>query len=78
MFTRANPLTVMAQFFNIHVDNPQLRLIQQAVHIIKQGGVIVYPTDSCYALGCQIGNKDAATRLLAVRGLDVGHDFSGS
>ena len=66
----------MSQFFNIHLDNPQLRLIQQAVHIIKQGGVIVYPTDSCYALGCQIGNKDAATRLLRVRGLDVGHDLT--
>lgn len=66
----------MSQFFNIHVDNPQHRLIQQAVQILKQGGVIVYPTDSCYALGCQIGNKDAATRLLQVRGLDAGHDLT--
>jgi tRNA threonylcarbamoyl adenosine modification protein (Sua5/YciO/YrdC/YwlC family) len=66
----------MSQFFTIHTDNPQLRLIQQAVQILKQGGVIVYPTDSCYALGCQIGNKDAATRLLRVRGLDVGHDLT--
>ena len=66
----------MSQFFNIHADNPQLRLVQQAVQIVKQGGVIVYPTDSCYALGCQIGNKEAATRLLRVRGLDVGHDLT--
>jgi tRNA threonylcarbamoyl adenosine modification protein (Sua5/YciO/YrdC/YwlC family) len=66
----------MAQFFNIHSDNPQPRLIQQAVHILKQGGVIVYPTDSCYALGCQVGDKEAATRLLSVRGLDSGHDLT--
>lgn len=66
----------MAQFFNIHVDNPQLRLIQQAVDILKRGGVIVYPTDSCYALGCQVGNKAAAVRLLSVRGLDSAHDLT--
>ena len=54
----------MAQFFNIHADNPQPRLIQQAVDILKRGGVIVYPTDSCYALGCHIGDKEAAMRLL--------------
>ena len=66
----------MAQFFSIHNDNPQPRLIQQAVHILRQGGVIVYPTDSCYALGCHIGDKEAATRLLSVRGLDSGHDLT--
>lgn len=66
----------MAQFFNIHSDNPQQRLIQQAVQILKQGGVIVYPTDSCYALGCQVGDKEAAARLLSVRGLDSGHDLT--
>ena len=66
----------MAQFFNIHVDNPQLRLVQQAVDILKRGGVIVYPTDSCYALGCQVGNKAAAVRLLSVRGLDSAHDLT--
>lgn len=66
----------MAQFFNIHPDNPQPRLIQQAVDIIKRGGVIVYPTDSCYALGCKIGDKEAAMRLLSVRGLDSGHDLT--
>jgi tRNA threonylcarbamoyl adenosine modification protein (Sua5/YciO/YrdC/YwlC family) len=66
----------MAQFFSIHSDNPQPRLIQQAVHILRQGGVIVYPTDSCYALGCHVGDKEAATRLLSVRGLDSGHDLT--
>ena len=66
----------MAQFFNIHTANPQLRLIQQAVDILKRGGVIVYPTDSCYALGCQVGNKEAAVRLLSVRGLDSAHDLT--
>ncbi len=66
----------MSQYFNIHPENPQPRLIQQAVQILRQGGVIVYPTDSCYALGCHIGDKEAAMRLLRVRGLDEGHDLT--
>lgn len=66
----------MSLYFNIHPDNPQPRLIQQAVQVLRQGGVIVYPTDSCYALGCHIGDKDAAMRLLQVRGLDEGHDLT--
>lgn len=66
----------MAQFFSIHAENPQPRLIQQAVEILRRGGVIVYPTDSCYALGCRIGDKEAAMRLLSVRGLDSGHDLT--
>lgn len=66
----------MAQFFNIHPDNPQPRLIQQVTAILKRGGIIVYPTDSCYALGCRIGDKDAAMRLLRIRGLDEGHDLT--
>src|SRR3569833_879371 len=66
----------MSQFFKIHAENPQPRLIQQAVDILKRGGVIVYPTDSCYALGCHIGDKEAAMRLLSVRGLDTGHDLT--
>lgn len=69
-------VTPMSQYFNIHPDNPQHRLIQQAVQILRQGGVIVYPTDSCYALGCHIGDKDAAMKLLQVRGLDEGHDLT--
>ncbi len=67
---------LMSLFFSIHPDNPQPRLIQQAVEVLRQGGVIVYPTDSCYALGCHIGDKDAAMRLLRVRGLDEGHDLT--
>jgi tRNA threonylcarbamoyl adenosine modification protein (Sua5/YciO/YrdC/YwlC family) len=66
----------MAQFFNIHPDNPQPRLVQQAAAILRRGGIIVYPTDSCYALGCRIGDKEAAVRLLRIRGLDEGHDLT--
>ena len=65
----------MAQFFTIHPDNPQPRLIHQAVRIIRGGGVIVYPTDSCYALGCHIGDKAAMERIRAIRELDARHQF---
>lgn len=66
----------MAQFFHIHPDNPQLRLIRQAVEIIHQGGLIIYPTDSSYALGCQIGNKSAMDRIRRIRKLDQKHNFT--
>lgn len=66
----------MAQFFNIHPANPQRRLIQQAVEIIRGGGVIVYPTDSCYALGCHIGDKQAEMRIRALREVDTHHHFT--
>ncbi len=66
----------MAQFFSIHPDNPQPRLIQQAVQLIRSGAVIVYPTDSCYALGCHIGDKDAAERLRQIRGIDDHHHLT--
>jgi len=66
----------MAQFFQIHPDNPQPRLIRQAVSIIRDGGLIVYPTDSSYALGCQIGNKGAMERIRRIRRLDDKHDFT--
>jgi tRNA threonylcarbamoyl adenosine modification protein (Sua5/YciO/YrdC/YwlC family) len=66
----------MSQFFSIHNQDPQARLIKEAVRIIRAGGVIVYPTDSCYALGCQVGDKTAAMRLLRIRGLDEGHDLT--
>ena len=56
----------MSQFFYIHPENPQARLINQAVEILRQGGVIVYPTDSGYALGCMIGDKHAMDRIVAV------------
>lgn len=66
----------MTQFFYIHPDNPQQRLIQQAVEIIKKGGVIVYPTDSGYALGCAIGDKHAMDRIVAIRKLPENHNFT--
>ncbi len=66
----------MSQFFQIHPDNPQLRLIRGAVDIIKAGGVVIYPTDSCYALGCQIGNKKAVERIQQIRQLDSKHNFT--
>ena len=66
----------MAQFFAIHPENPQERLVKQAAEIVRQGGVIVYPTDSCYALGCQMGNKDAMERILAIRQIDLKHHLT--
>lgn len=66
----------MAQFFAIHPENPQERLVKQAAEIVHQGGVIVYPTDSCYALGCQMGNKEAMERILAIRQIDLRHHLT--
>lgn len=66
----------MSLFFQIHPDNPQARLISQAVDIMCKGGVVVYPTDSCYALGCRIGDKTAAERIRTIRQLDPKHDFT--
>lgn len=66
----------MAQFFSIHTDTPHIRLIRQAVTIVRSGGIIVYPTDSCYALGCHIGDKDAMTRIRAIRQVDERHHFT--
>jgi tRNA threonylcarbamoyl adenosine modification protein (Sua5/YciO/YrdC/YwlC family) len=66
----------MAQYFVIHEENPQARLISQAVEILKNGGVIAYPTDSTYALGCIIGNKDAQERIRQIRGVDESHHFT--
>ena len=66
----------MSQFFYIHPENPQARLINQAVEILRKGGVIVYPTDSGYALGCMIGDKHAMDRIVAIRQLPEGHNFT--
>jgi tRNA threonylcarbamoyl adenosine modification protein (Sua5/YciO/YrdC/YwlC family) len=66
----------MARYFDIHPDNPQRRSISQAADIVRGGGVIAYPTDSCYALGCQLGNTDGLARLRAVRGLDEKHHLT--
>jgi len=65
----------VAQFFTIQPDNPQLRLIRQAVEIIHGGGVVVSPTDSCYALGCHVGDKAAMERIRAIREVDARHHF---
>lgn len=66
----------MSQLFQIHPDNPQKRLIQQAVDIIKEGGVIVYPTDCGYALGCHLGDKSALEKIKRLRQLDDKHNFT--
>jgi len=66
----------MAQFFQIHPDNPQARLIRQAVEIIRDSGVVIYPTDSSYALGCHIGDKAALDRIRQIRRLGEGHNFT--
>ncbi len=63
----------MAQFFSIHPDNPQSRLIKQAADMLREGAVIVYPTDSGYALGCRLDDKDAVTRIRQIRGKDDKH-----
>ena len=66
----------MSQFFAIHPETPQARLIQQAVTILQGGGVIVYPTDSAYALGCQLGDKKAMERIRRIRALREDHNFT--
>jgi len=66
----------MAQFFEIHPENPQLRLIHRAVEIIRKGGVIVYPTDSSYALACQLDDKQALDKIRRIRQLDDKHNFT--
>ncbi|MEM5343233.1 L-threonylcarbamoyladenylate synthase [Paraburkholderia azotifigens] len=60
----------MSQYFRLHPDNPQPRLIKQAVQIIESGGVVALPTDSSYALACQLDNKNAVDRLRRIRGID--------
>ncbi|MBN4075713.1 MAG: threonylcarbamoyl-AMP synthase [SAR86 cluster bacterium] len=66
----------MSQVLNIHAENPQLRLVRQAVEIIKAGGVMIYPTDSAYALGCRIGNKAALQKISQIRQFDSRHNFT--
>jgi len=66
----------MSQFFQVHPDNPQARLIRQAAEIVRAGGVIIYPTDSSYAIGCQIGNKSAMDRIRQIRRLGDDHNFT--
>ena len=66
----------MAQLFSLHPDNPQQRLIKQAVELVRQGNVIVYPTDSAYALGCRLGDKNALQTIHRIRQLDAKHNFT--
>jgi len=66
----------MSQYFQIHPVNPQARLINQAVAMLHRGAVIVYPTDSCYALGCHIGDKAAQERIRRIRQVDSHHNFT--
>ena len=66
----------MAQFFAIHPDSPQERLVKQAADIIRKGGIAVYPTDSCYALGCQLGDKTAMEKILQIRKIDLKHHLT--
>jgi tRNA threonylcarbamoyl adenosine modification protein (Sua5/YciO/YrdC/YwlC family) len=63
----------MAQFFSVHPDNPQPRLIKQAAALLREGAVIAYPTDSCYALGCHLDDREAVARIRKIRGLDETH-----
>ncbi|GAA1116848.1 L-threonylcarbamoyladenylate synthase [Arthrobacter flavus] len=66
----------MAKFFDVHPDDPQPRAIGQIVDVVRSGGLIAYPTDSCYALGAQLGNKDALDRIRSIRKLDNKHHFT--
>lgn len=66
----------MSQFFAIHPHNPQPRLISRAARIIEDGGVLVYPTDSCYAIGCRLGEKAAVDRITRIRALERNHNFT--
>lgn len=66
----------MSQFFQIHPENPQKRLIRQAAEILRNGGVVVYPTDSAYAIGCHLGDKQASDRIKRIRKLDEKHNFT--
>jgi len=66
----------MARYFDIHPANPQRHAIIQVTEIVREGGVIAYPTDSCYALGCQLGNGDGITRIRSIRHLDDRHHLT--
>ncbi len=66
----------MSQYFELHPENPQVRLLRQAVQILRSGGLIAYPTDSCYALGCHIGDAAALERIRLLREADRHHNFT--
>ena len=66
----------MARYFDVHPENPQKRAIGQVVDLVRGGGLIAYPTDSCFALGCALGNKDGIDRIKSIRHLDDRHHFT--
>ena len=66
----------MARYFDVHPDNPQRRAISQVVDLLRDDGLIVYPTDSCFALGCQVGNRAGLDRIREIRHLDERHHFT--
>ncbi|HET7278880.1 MAG TPA: L-threonylcarbamoyladenylate synthase [Dermatophilaceae bacterium] len=66
----------MARYFDVHPHDPQPRSIRQVVEILRDGGLIAYPTDSCFALGCTLGNQEGKARILAIRRLDERHHFT--
>jgi tRNA threonylcarbamoyl adenosine modification protein (Sua5/YciO/YrdC/YwlC family) len=66
----------MARYFDVHPENPQKRSVGQVVDLVREGGLIAYPTDSCFALGCQLGNQDGIERIRAIRRLDDKHHFT--
>jgi tRNA threonylcarbamoyl adenosine modification protein (Sua5/YciO/YrdC/YwlC family) len=66
----------MSQFFQIHPDNPQARLVKRAAEMIREGAVVIYPTDSAYALGCHLGDRKALDRIMQLRAVDKHHNFT--
>lgn len=66
----------MARYYDVHPVDPQRRVISQVVQLVRDGGLIAYPTDSCFALGCSVGNRDGLARIRAIRHLDEGHHFT--
>ncbi|MFF3868818.1 MULTISPECIES: L-threonylcarbamoyladenylate synthase [unclassified Micromonospora] len=66
----------MAKYYDVHPDNPQPRTIRQVVDLVRGDGLIAYPTDSCFALGCRLGNKEGMDRIREIRHLDSGHHFT--
>ncbi|MEV1145169.1 L-threonylcarbamoyladenylate synthase [Micromonospora sp. NPDC049799] len=66
----------MARYYDVHPDNPQPRIVRQVVDLIRDGGLVAYPTDSCFAFGCQLGNRDGLDRIRDIRRLDERHHFT--
>jgi tRNA threonylcarbamoyl adenosine modification protein (Sua5/YciO/YrdC/YwlC family) len=66
----------MARYYDVHPDNPQARSLRQVVDLLRDGGLIAYPTDSCYAFGCQLGNRAGLDRIREIRRLDERHHFT--